>query len=241
MDELDRMFRRLVQNIRNGYPVYLTQPFEVGELFQNLIPYRHNRRELDLDTNEDYEIALCRMLAGEQNLLGGDDVMRETIREELASPNPNTAIYREFASSKVALVADAVRRLDARSPVASTPVARASGAVPPAPRPAAAPAPTAPPAPPAPTVRSAAPARAQAMPSPPPRPSGKMSPSSSPGAIPPAGICRFCGGSLPGGRRVVFCPSCGQNLAVQRCPACGSELDLNWKFCVTCGRGTGAT
>ncbi len=52
--------------------------------------------------------------------------------------------------------------------------------------------------------------------------------------------CRYCGGALPGGRRVVFCPHCGQNLTVQRCPACGSELELGWKFCITCGRGVGS-
>ena len=234
MDELDRMFRRLVQNIRNGYPAYLTQPFEVAELFQSLIPYRHNRKELAIDTNEDYEIALCRMLAGERSLLGGDDVMRETIREELASPNPNTAIYREFAASKVALVADAVRRSDADTPLTGAPLARASGAAAaPPPPPPARPVP-----PPPPTARSSGPMRAEPMP-PPPRPSAKVPASTPPGAAAPTSLCRFCGGTLPGGRRVVFCPNCGQNLAISRCPACGSELDLNWKFCVTCGRGTG--
>ena len=112
MDELDRMFRRLVENIRNGYPELLTQPFEVSELFQTIIPYRHNRKELAIDTNEEYELTLCRLLAGERSYMGGDDVMRETIREQLGGSNPNTAIYREFASSRVAIVADAVRRLD---------------------------------------------------------------------------------------------------------------------------------
>ena len=237
MDELDRMFRRLVQNIRNGYPTYLTQPFEVAELFQSLIPYRHNRKELAIDTNEGYEIVLCQMLAGERNLLGGDDVMRETIREELASPSPNTAIYREFAASKVALVADAVRRVDAADgPMSNSPSPRASGAaVPPPPLPPRA---VVIPPPPS-TARSSGPMRAELMPSPPPRPSGKMPSPSAPSATPPAGQCRFCGGTLPAGRRVIFCPNCGQNLAIQRCPACGSELEINWQFCVTCGRTTG--
>ena len=61
----------------------------------------------------------------------------------------------------------------------------------------------------------------------------------------PAGItggeCRYCGGTLPSGRRSVFCPHCGQNLTIQRCPACGTELELNWKFCITCGRGMSGT
>ena len=29
MDDLDRLFRRLVENIRNGYPAYLSHHFEV--------------------------------------------------------------------------------------------------------------------------------------------------------------------------------------------------------------------
>jgi hypothetical protein len=48
--------------------------------------------------------------------------------------------------------------------------------------------------------------------------------------------CRFCGGTLPQGRPVIYCPHCGQNLAVKRCEGCGSELDPVWKFCVNCGK-----
>jgi hypothetical protein len=48
--------------------------------------------------------------------------------------------------------------------------------------------------------------------------------------------CRFCGQSLPEGRDVTFCPQCGQNLKVRRCPGCSAEMELGWKFCVTCGR-----
>src|SRR5687768_2652734 len=100
MDDLDRMFRRLVQNIRNGYPEYLTRPFEVAELYQNLVPYRHNRRELGIETNQDYEIALLQLLAGVRGYVDGDEVMQESIKRELASPSPNTAIFREFAASR---------------------------------------------------------------------------------------------------------------------------------------------
>jgi predicted RNA-binding Zn-ribbon protein involved in translation (DUF1610 family) len=51
--------------------------------------------------------------------------------------------------------------------------------------------------------------------------------------------CPFCGGTLPEGRNVIYCPHCGNNLSVSRCPACGSELEKGWKFCATCGRGVG--
>lgn len=51
--------------------------------------------------------------------------------------------------------------------------------------------------------------------------------------------CRYCGGALPRGRTVSFCPYCGQDLTVRQCPACSAELDLGWRFCVCCGRGVG--
>ena len=51
------------------------------------------------------------------------------------------------------------------------------------------------------------------------------------------GRCRYCSGALPEGRQLTFCPHCGQDLTVQQCPACSTELELGWKFCTTCGRG----
>jgi hypothetical protein len=48
--------------------------------------------------------------------------------------------------------------------------------------------------------------------------------------------CRYCGGVLPAGQPVVFCPHCGQNLTVIQCPACCAELEMGWKFWPTCGR-----
>lgn len=49
--------------------------------------------------------------------------------------------------------------------------------------------------------------------------------------------CRYCGGRLPDARRVTFCPHCGLDLTKRQCPACSTELDATWRFCVTCGRG----
>lgn len=48
--------------------------------------------------------------------------------------------------------------------------------------------------------------------------------------------CRFCGNRLPENRRLTFCPHCGMDLTKRQCPACSTELDVNWRFCVTCGR-----
>jgi hypothetical protein len=53
--------------------------------------------------------------------------------------------------------------------------------------------------------------------------------------------CRYCGGRLPDGRHITFCPHCGLDLTKRQCPACSSELDIGWRFCVTCGRGADTT
>lgn len=243
MDDLDRMFRCLMQVLSSSYPQYFSQPFEIAELYQNLIPYRHHRRDLRIETNQDYEVALCRLLSGERGYLLADDALGETMRSELSSSNPNTAIFRDFAASRVALGPNAQKRwqemggtdqIGARQPAESreTPV----------------------PAPPPPVSWSeGGPARAgtaakgaRATAAPPPSPASPAPAqaaghaSSSPAAS-DSSACRYCGGGLPEGRATMFCPHCGQNLRIQRCPACGTELEINWKFCITCGRGVAAS
>jgi len=52
--------------------------------------------------------------------------------------------------------------------------------------------------------------------------------------------CPYCGETLPAGRKVNFCPQCGQPPSGElRCPACGGEVDVGWRYCVSCGRATG--
>ncbi len=255
MDDLDRILQRLVQRIRAEYAEYMNRPFEVSELYQNIVPYRHHRREMGIETNQDYELALLRLLAGERGYLIGDASMQDAVKHELASPNPNTALFREFAAARVSLSPEAARRYEQMVTGDGKPddVRTVSAAPPPPPRPAAAP-----PIPrPAPSAQPTQPsAGVSAMPSPPPPLRAPTPPPAEYYAAPPlsdraagsatrgasmpsavaAGSCRYCGGSLPQGRRVTFCPHCGQNLAVQRCPACSTELELGWKFCTTCGR-----
>ncbi len=48
--------------------------------------------------------------------------------------------------------------------------------------------------------------------------------------------CQYCGHSLPTGRTVRFCPHCGLNVDRRLCPGCSSEVQSDWRFCITCGR-----
>src|SRR3954468_3476962 len=103
MDNLDRMYRHLVRTIRSRFPQYLTEPFEVGELYQTILPYRHHRRELGLDTNDDYEITLTHLLSGERDYLIVDQRMRDVLAAALAATNPDPASFKQFSTAQVAL------------------------------------------------------------------------------------------------------------------------------------------
>ncbi|MEP6622399.1 MAG: zinc ribbon domain-containing protein [bacterium] len=229
MNDLERMYRQLVRTIRANFPQYLTQPFEVGELYSTILPYRLHRRELGLETNQDYELALMELLSGAHGYLVVDDKMRDVLTAERGATTPDAARLREFAASHIALAPEALQQLESSS---RTPDSRASGA----------------------TSRPSAgvPQRTSSgasLPGTGVDTAGATSASASASASEPARHttrpitvpetgepCAFCAGALPPGRTISFCPHCGQDLTVVHCPACGSELERGWKFCVTCGR-----
>src|SRR5690242_7072811 len=101
MDNLDRMYRNLVRRVRSCFPQYLTQPFDVAELYQTILPYRHHRRELGLETNDDYEITLTELLSAARDYLIVDDQLRDALKQELAATNPDPSVFKEFARSRV--------------------------------------------------------------------------------------------------------------------------------------------
>lgn len=267
MDNVDRMYRHLVRTIRTKFPQYLTQPLDVAELHQTVLPYRHHRRELGLETNDDYEITLTELLSGERGYLIVDERMRDVLKRELATPNPDPSAFKQFDANRVALSPAALRSLEAGPddpttplrPVAVPPGATASttaatasptaattgttgtttGATSGA---ASAPASIAASVIAPPPVPMPPEAARPVFPSGPQRASASViAPSGAKAIIPvPGERCNSCNETLPPGRPITFCPHCGQNLTTKNCPACGSELELGWKFCPTCGRPAAA-
>ena len=62
--DVERLFRALVQRLAERDPARLSAPFQVAELYQQILPYRTNRARLGFDTNQDYETAGLGLLAG---------------------------------------------------------------------------------------------------------------------------------------------------------------------------------
>lgn len=228
MSDVERMYRHLVRTVRAKYTPLLTRPFEVGELYQTILPYRLHRRELGLETNQDYETVLLELLSGAHGYLVVDDKMRDDLSTQLASANPDLSVIRSFASAHIALAPEALHRLEAETrasgaqgavrgttashtPMTRGPTRTGSGAMP---------------------AISAIPASGAGVPL---EPHSRRTPP--PVDVSTGELCIFCKGQLPEGRQISFCPHCGQDLTVVHCPACGGELERGWKFCVTCGRG----
>jgi Double zinc ribbon len=240
-DELDRLFRRLVLNLAELDPSRTYGPVDVNELYQHLVPYRTHRSVLGIDSHEDYEMTVLRLLAGERGYAFVEpEEARTALANEAAGINPDTSLYRRYGAAKVTFDPDHVRAAlgDADMPAAADERAPAdlSPTVPERPAPDAWF-----PEPPddAPEIETGgdAPDEGADQPELPFALDDEASPEAEPASPRTTSApCAFCGGELPVGRAVIFCPHCGQNVGVVHCPSCGAELDVGWRFCITCGR-----
>ena len=220
-DDLDRLFERLVSVLADDAPGRLAVPFAAAEVYERLVPYRSNRSILKVATHQDYEMAVLRLLAGERGYASLEPAeVREALEREAGEKNPDTGLFRQFPDAVLSLNRLAAERF----------------------------------------LRGD---RVFAPPSPPPlTPSSPESPDVAVGEddeaagsekAPLAGAafelaeqsesphqCPYCGETLPGSRKVNFCPQCGQPPSGElRCPVCGGEVDVGWRYCVSCGRATG--
>lgn len=173
MDSVDRMFQVLVRALRAEQPAADGKTFTAAELHDQVLPYRHFRRELAIETNRDYELALMQLLSGARGYLDVDERLKDVLGRELGVATPDPARLRDVADAQVSL--NPAKRN-------AVPSVRWSGAI---------------------RVEST--------------------------------VCRYCGGDLPLAL-AHFCPQCGQNLDVATCPACGADVEADWKYCVACGK-----
>jgi hypothetical protein len=242
VDALDLLFRRIVLAAQAAGA--LQRPLTVLELLDEFAPYGAAKRDGALDTHDDYLHAMMRLVSGEGARFFADDLMQDDLKAELQSPNPDLTVLRTYANTKLRISTSGVAEVLAGDteidlsppPKAGTP--RRSGGVPStgAPRVSGA----------QPAVRRPTPPPTSAVTEHPtePRDASALQQvfdayASSAMTTPPVTTdlgCPYCAQVLPKGRAITFCPSCGQNLNVKRCPGCSAEIESGWKFCVTCGR-----
>jgi predicted RNA-binding Zn-ribbon protein involved in translation (DUF1610 family) len=200
--DLERLFRQLVQGLAATGPARLRGPIHLAEIRDSIIPYRASRRALQIESSEDYELALMRLCAGEAGLARTEPAsVQAEFAAELGSLNPDLSLVHQLGETAIHLNPDAVTRVldpkpDLRFAPRQSPLASDAK-----------------------TSRK----RTRAKPD---SPVGEQQVLTS---------CSRCGGTLPGGRVVNFCPQCGQNLVRRHCSQCNTELEPTWKHCVSCG------
>jgi hypothetical protein len=263
MTDLERLFRRLVDNLIAIDPARLHRPLTIGDLLGSVIPYRTTRRALALDSAEDYDMLVLQLCAGEGGFVRmlSDDI-GQVLRDQVTSPNPDLDVLRDHERAELVLQTEPLAHalgpgpeeafappeheefFEGPDPEPEPPPQRVAD-LPRSPRDDA-------PSPLAPlgtTRRAAEPIRRipfsaePAAPLVPPPPRITAEPAD---RIPGPRLraddntrCSFCGGKLPGGRAVNFCPHCGQNQSMNKCPDCQAELEIGWKHCINCGHPTG--
>jgi double zinc ribbon protein len=242
-DELDRLFECLVEALSQD--ARLAIPFPAADLYERLVPYRSNRSRLKVATHQDYEMTVLRLLAGERGLVQVDPPdVREGMQREVTATNPDTAFFRNFPEARVMInrfAAERVLRGDAAGYAPPTPVrepevvSEPDGGEQEEEEPISWTSEN-----PIPPVMFSTDDRADVEDAPGFEPSGPaFELADAEDSVPPR-QCPYCGGSLPANRKVNFCPHCGQPPSGElKCPACGSEVDVGWAYCIGCGRATG--
>lgn len=214
--------------------------FQLSELYQSILPYRANRTLLGFHSNQDYEMAVLRLLAGEGGYATVEpDEVRDALAKEAAQINPDTGAFREYAAATVRLHPGAVAKvLDAdrayappAAAVEPAPVAEPTADTGPARTPE-----------PEPCVEHEPTPTPEAVTRPDPPPvfsldeadnAARDQSSRTPLAQSP--LCEQCGRALPLNRGVTYCPFCGRLAHRPACTRCGSELETGWRFCPDCG------
>lgn len=224
IDEVERLFRHLVDVLSQSDPDRLKSPIQISEIYQSVVPYRHYRSALGFDTNEDYEMAVLRFLAGYGGFATIDPPeVQDALAQEAQSINPNPGAFREYAAARVYLNSGAVRTVtEAQEAYAPPPSPEAEEEDP--------------------ALEFSSEEREPFAPDPDvlDLTTANMTALDAAEGVPSAGTsCHYCGEHVPVGRVVKFCPFCGRDLRMVSCPACGADLEAGWRYCITCGDSIG--
>ena len=231
MTDLERFFRRLVDNLIAIDPARLHRPVELADITQTIVPYRTNRRALELSSNEDYDMVLLRLCSGEGGFVRTEPAnVQEAFAAQAASVNPDLSILRDMGGTQLYLATEQLAYAlgpepgAAYAPPEDDDLDEAPARLATAPTLDAVRWPRA-------TIEPVAPYELVA--------DDEVEPAEETGER--SGRCSYCGGALPTNRSVNFCPHCGESQSFTRCPSCQAEVELGWKHCISCGQPVSET
>lgn len=212
MDDLDRLYAEFVSILRRERPAALKDAISIAELHGRVIPYRRVRNAVGFRSNDEYEIALSRLLSGEREYLASDRLVQDELRAGLGERLPDIRRYLAFPDARVRLNPDKIPLPgDFRyaPPEVREQVDWSSTSI----------------------------SDSQSVPDPSPE-----EPATRPETqeieeqtfeAPVLSECPRCQADLP--ETAAFCPYCGSRLASEACRSCGAELQATYSFCASCG------
>lgn len=234
MTDLERLVTRLILAIRNRDPARVSQPITIAEIRRDLVPYRLHRKELSLSSSEDYELLILRLIAEEEGLVRTTPPQSaQAAASEVKHLNPDLSLTDLLDDTTIQVLPEVRARLlaTAETDSAGEPERPTSPAVPD----------------PIEEIRLPI----QPLKINPPMPSPGRLPSIPPiGDLPPVRLanpaperrreqdrsfCGSCGGRLPAGREVGYCPYCGVRQGAVKCPRCSAQIEIDWRYCAFCG------
>ena len=197
-----------------------------------------------MDSAEDYETLLLRLCAGEGDFVQAEPTAQAALAAELKKPLADLALLRVYGDTHVVLRTDPLlTAMDDRPEERYAPPGARTSPPPEAPEAAETETDS--------TAASAADEQDQQddmtddawLPDPvfEANASAVTPHAPEPPAIPPAALdssqlrCPFCGGLLPPRMMINFCPHCGMGQDVGTCRSCGADMDVGWRYCVSCG------
>ncbi|HEU4682529.1 MAG TPA: hypothetical protein VFS51_12315, partial [Gemmatimonadales bacterium] len=122
MTDLERLVRQIVRNLTATDPAGLHRPLPLSEIRDHIVPYRTNRRALELESSEDYELALMRLCAGESGFARTEpEEVRAEFAAELQGSNPDLGMLQRHGQALVHLEARALERTDPKPELAFAP------------------------------------------------------------------------------------------------------------------------
>ena len=128
MDELTRFARVLMERLA-GRPEGVARPVSVAEVRKTLLPYRAQRKALGLESVEDYDTVLLRLVAEERGYVRTMPATSAALaRDELGQSNPDLGVLDSIADSTIQVTSLAAGKVvdDGAPPAAAGPT-KASG------------------------------------------------------------------------------------------------------------------
>ena len=111
MDELTRFARRLVEQL-TASKEGVNRAVPIGQLREKILPYRTHRRALMLESVEDYETVLLRLVAGERGFVRTlPPAAAKRCQDELAGANPDLGVLDELADSTIQITSLAAAQI----------------------------------------------------------------------------------------------------------------------------------